>query len=128
MLVLPVMIIAMILFAIFAVVLLVISSLVLWNVMMKTERTAIMGVESTIIVVVRAPADSIRSVIVRTAAHSAPVATYPSKTQNYNTPQKLDRYIWCMLACHNQEGGMVWFRTCERSAGQPSRPESPWRR
>jgi hypothetical protein len=72
MLVSPLRIIAIILFAIFAVALLVISSLALRNVMMKTERTAIMDVKPAIIVVVRAPADSIRPVIVWTVAHSDP--------------------------------------------------------
>jgi hypothetical protein len=72
MLVSPLRIIAIILFAIFVVVLLVISSLGLRNVMMKMERTAIMGVKPAIIVVVRAPADSIRSIIVWTIAHSDP--------------------------------------------------------
>jgi hypothetical protein len=53
--------------------------------MMKTERTAIMSVEPAIIVVVRAPASSIRPVVVWTVAHttpnSTPVASYPSQTK-----------------------------------------------
>ena len=72
MLVPPVRIIAIILFAIFVVALLIISSLGLRNVLMKTERTAIMNVKPTIIVVVRVPADSIRPVIVWTVAYSDP--------------------------------------------------------
>ena len=64
MLVPPVRIIAIILFAIFAVLPVVICSLVLWSVMMKTERPAIVTVKPAVIVVVRAPVESIRPVIV----------------------------------------------------------------
>jgi uncharacterized membrane protein len=68
----PAMIITIIMFAIFAVVLLVIFSLGSRNVMMKTECTAIIDVKPTIIVVVGAPADSIWPVIVYIDVNSNP--------------------------------------------------------
>jgi hypothetical protein len=71
MLISPLRIIAIILFAIFAVALLIISSLGLRNVMIKSERTAIMDVKPPIIIVVRASVDSIRPVIVWTLVHFA---------------------------------------------------------
>ena len=53
---------------------------------MKTERTAVMIVKPAIIVVVRAPVDSIRSIIVWTVDHSHPnsslEASCPGKTQD----------------------------------------------
>jgi hypothetical protein len=88
MLVPPVMIIAIIMFAIFAVVLLVIFSLGSRNFMMKTERTAIIDVKPTIIVVVRAPADSIRPIII-----CAPEASYPSKTQSHKESRQHNKLL-----------------------------------
>ena len=58
----PLRIIAIIQFSIFVVLLVVMSSLIFRNLMMKTERTAIMIVKPAIIVVVRVPADYIRPV------------------------------------------------------------------
>ena len=45
----------------------------------------------------------------------------------YNTPQKLDRGIRCMLACHNREGGMARCVTCGEDMMLLLRPRSPWK-
>jgi fermentation-respiration switch protein FrsA (DUF1100 family) len=49
------------------------------------------------------------------------------KQENYNTPQKLDRGIRCMLACHNREGGMARCVTCGEDMMLLLRPGSPWK-
>jgi len=77
---------AIILFVMFAVALVVISSLLLRSVMTKTIRGPTINVKPATIIVVRAPADTIRSIIVLTSVHSAvhsvPEASYPSETKN----------------------------------------------
>jgi hypothetical protein len=46
----------------------------------------------------------------------------------YNTPQKLDRRIRCMLACSIREGEKKWSKACEETTmghlkpGLPSKP------
>ena len=49
------------------------------------------------------------------------------KTVIYNTPQKLDRGIRCMLACHNREGGMARCVTCGEDMMLLLRPRSHWK-
>jgi hypothetical protein len=44
---------------------------------------------------------------------------------DYNSPQKLDRVIRCMIACHRRKGETRWTGTCEGATTQHSRPEWP---
>jgi hypothetical protein len=41
---------------------------------------------------------------------------------HYNSPQKLDRVIRCMIAYHRRKGETTWTGTCEGAMMQHSRP------
>jgi hypothetical protein len=45
---------------------------------------------------------------------------------DYNTPQKLDRGIRCMIACHTNKE-VVWHETFEGAMMEPLKPRLPWR-
>jgi hypothetical protein len=45
--------------------------------------------------------------------------------QRSNTPKKLDKGIWYVLACRNLQRGMGRCTACEADRMQPSRPMGP---